>query len=454
MNYNPFYVSKQYQAIISYGYEKDKISPMCSAINYFVDQLDLDFLNMKSKSNKQTGGRPTFDRKNLLKLVLLGIHKRVTIRNIEKQFGVENEFSYLLEPYKVTPGRYTFSKFLKEIDPYISDIFRKFIKSIEKEYELDLANLYCDGTTFDAHNDRHKVVTDFNVQRSIIKWNKVIEDENSSEEKKLLAKQKLLLDDERLQKLEKLGRSSYGRTDSDCFLIQDKNKSYIAGYNAQLVEETKKGLIVYAHVSNKNPDSAVFEEMLDPILKVYQFKSITFDAGYGTVGILRKLNDLGIKAITTTRKDKDKEDTIYISDLLFNEDFSIGLCPHKKTFRLVKARYKDGNKRKYECPDCSGCKTNLNCKLRGTDGYLFVNLDEYSVVKEAKNELKSPFGKEQYRLRGNKCESPNGYIKGFLRAKKLTMNKIKRVKTMVYLYSFLYDLQRLITIKTKEESVT
>lgn len=450
MDNNPFYTEKIYQSFISIGYEKKNISPMCGAIDNFINKLDLNFLNDSKKSNDREGGRPFFDRKSLLKLILLSIYKRVSIVNIDQQFGVESEFNYLLEPNTIKPKRQTFFNFLKELDGHIVAIFHQFIKLIEVEYKLDLNQLYCDGTVFDAHNDRHKIITDINVKRSINKLSKDLNNENICDTELEVLRKKMIVNDERLEKMKLFGRKSYGRTDEDCVILKDKNGAYIAGYNAQLVEENNNGLIIYVHISNKNPDCEVFEEMFESLFAVFPFISMTFDAGYGTINILQKFKDLGVKAITKSRKDKEDENVFFISDLVFNEDFSIAICPHKNVFTLVNSRSKDEFKRKYLCPDCTNCTTDLKCKLRGKDGFLFVNIKDYELVSDAKKTIKTQYGKEQYRLRGNKCESPNGYIKGFLHAKKLTMNGLSRARVMVYLYSFLYNFQRLINLKIKQ----
>jgi hypothetical protein len=83
---------------------------------------------------------------------------------------------------------------------------------------------------------------------------------------------------------------------------------------------------------------------------------------------------------------------------------------------LIKTGYKNENRHKYKTPSCVDCTRLLRCKLKGTEGYLFINLEDYVVIKDAKSEFKSTFGKEQYRLRGNKCESPIGYIIGFFKS--------------------------------------
>lgn len=55
-------------------------------------------------------------------------------------------------------------------------------------------------------------------------------------------------------------------------------------------------------------------------------------------------------------------------------------------------------------------------------------------MKEADKLVNSSFGKELYSHRGNKCESPHGFIKYNLNGKKLKMNGLKRNRTIVIIF--------------------
>ena len=70
------------------------------------------------------------------------------------------------------------------------------------------------------------------------------------------------------------------------------------------------------------------------------------------------------------------------------------------------------------------------------------------MFKQAQVTVDSEIGKESYSHRGNKCESPNGFIKYNLNGKKFTMNGLNRTNTILKLYSTLYNLRRLVSIKS------
>ena len=72
-------------------------------------------------------------------------------------------------------------------------------------------------------------------------------------------------------------------------------------------------------------------------------------------------------------------------------------------------------------------------------------------MKIADQVINSDRGKKSYSYRGNKCESPHGFIKHNLNGKKLKMIGLKRNHTVVILYSMLYNFRRLISVKLNDD---
>lgn len=443
------YQPKSYQTRISVGFDEETLSPMCIVINSFIDTLDLLFFDEYVKNNKIIGGRKTFQHKELLKILLYALYANISIRQLKTFYSLESELHFLSLGLPHFPKRSIFTKFLSILDNHIDHIFNLSIDYFKKLIELDLDNLYCDGTIFEAHNNRHKIVTDRNVNRSDIKWSTILEDSNSTIEMKLQAERKLSTNNERMNKLKELNRSSYGRTDVDCVLLLDKNDSYIAGYNVQFVEEGKHGLIVFAHISNKNPDSAVFQEMSTSLFETYSPKNITMDTGYGTPEILRLLKEYNVSPVVKALKNENasKKITDYSFSLSENDEYLI--CPSQQLLSRVESKVKD--KVAFKSNTCQSCSIKRKC-LDKNSKFKRVTLDieEFKLLKNAHNIVRSDEGVELYSHRGNKCESPNGFIKYNLNGKKLQMNGLTRNNTIIKLYSILNNLRRLITIKSKE----
>lgn len=385
---------------------------MTVVIDNFVDYLDLSFVKQYYKSNGNIGGRPPYEFGKLMKMYLYSLYKGISIRNLKKENTLGSQLHFLSQNYPDFPDRKTFTEFLKHLDNHIFEVFDSCIKYLQLHTCIDLSCLYNDGTIFEAHNNRHKIITDTNIVRSNKKWNKIMNDENSSEQLKEIAKNKLDLNKERMEKLVFLNRKSYGRTDADSVILKAKNGTYIAGYNAQFVEEAKHGFIVYPYVSNKNPDSVAFLDVLEDIVKKYEPKKLIVDMGYGTPEIITKLTEFNVEVVVRALKNENSKKKI--------NEYSFDLS---------------------ENDDCLG-KKGRNSKS------VNIILKEFKAMKKADAMINSEIGKELYLHRGNICESPNGFIMYNLNGGKLKMNGLDRATTIIFLYVILYNLRRLISVKS------
>jgi transposase len=441
---------KNYQGTVFVGFDCNALSPMTILIDKFLDTIDLSFFQRYYQSNSKTGGRPNLDFRIMLKIYMYALYNDISIRSLKNFYSLGSELSFLSQGIHHFPGRTVFSKFLNVLDNHIDDIFESTIKYLSDEAGLDLANLYCDGTVFEAHNNRHKIITDTNIRRSNKKWNAVLNDENSSAELKETASEKLRLNIEREKMLGELGRSSYGRTDKDCVIMKDKTGNFIAGYNVQFIEESRHGMIVYSYISNKNPDSAAFESMIHSMADMYVIERITMDTGYGTPEILGILDELGITPVVKALKNENA--TKKITDYSFNlsADMDMLICPEGQT--LSRLRTNDKGITSFKAQNCSSCCRKKECCPKSKVKTVRINIDEYKLFKNAREIVESDSGKESYSHRGNKCESPNGFIKYNLNGKKLVMNGLERNNTIIKLYSILFNLRRLISIKSDSKN--
>lgn len=252
------------------------------------------------------------------------------------------------------------------------------------------------------------------------------------------------------KKLKDLGRTSFGRNDEDCVLLKDKNGSFITGYNVQFVEENNYGLIVYAYISNKNPDSAVFLDMYDSLVNKYHPKYLIVDTSYGTPEIISKLKRDNVTIIVQALKNKNSTNKItdYSFDLSEGDDYLI--CPEGQILERVET--KQENKVSFKATNCQLCQIKDKCLTKGQNKRITINLEEFKAIKQANKDYSSTLGKEMYSHRGNKCESPNGFIKYNLGGKKSKTKGIIRNKTIILLYVISYNLRRLISIKTAESN--
>ena len=450
---HPFFQSKQYQCIIYTGFNKSDISPMCTLIDYFIDHINLSYLIEDIKSDNKIGGRPALDKRIVLKMFMYSLYCDISVRQLHKHDNISSEFTFLSDGLHHYPERSAYSRMLNILDMHIEDIFNQLFLFIERLGILvDTTTLYCDGTVFEANNNRHKIITDVNIERSNTKWTGILNSPDSSEEEKKLSAQKLLINAERSDKLIELGRNSYGRTDEDCVILQDKNKSYIAGYNVQLVTESKYGLIVYSYISNKNPDSEAFLDIADIVIDRFHPKNFVLDAGYGSPEIMDKLVKQDVIPVTRARKIENSKSIINECSFELSEDEASIICPTGRVLDIKKVMDKE-NLIRFKSNSCYACELKSKCCPRAKTKSILINLDEFKALKIAYEAVTSVDGIELYSHRGNLCESPNGFIKHNLNGKKLTMNGLVRNKTITHLYAILYNLRRVISIVNHEKII-
>lgn len=440
------YQHKNYQSTIFTGFDVSMLSPMCIMIDKLVESIDLSCFEQYYKANSITGGRPNLDYAILLKIYMYSLYNDIRIRKIGQYFSLGSELHYLSLGIHHFPKNTIFSKFLRNLDIHIDEIFYSAIEYVKTEIDLDTSVLYCDGTVFEADNSRHKIITAANIARSNKKWANVLTSPDSSEEDRDLAKRKLELNIERTAKLKDLGRTSYGRTDEDCVLLKDKNGSFIAGYNVQFIEENKYGLIVYAYISNKNPDATAFLDIIDDLAGRYHPKHLVLDTGYGTPEILGKLRKQGITSVVKTLKNENASKKITNNSFILSENEDCLICPEGQRLNFVRITQKGNHT--YKASHCEFCERKEACTPKSNAKSVTINLNESRLLKQAKETVESEQGIELYSHRGNKCESPHGFIKYNLNGKKFKMRGQVRNNINIKIDSILYNLTRLISIKS------
>jgi hypothetical protein len=440
-----FYQPKQYQTRFFLGFESSMISPMCAVIDHFVDHIDLSCFEQYIKSNDITGGRPAISANCLLKIHMYALLCGISHRNLNKYYSVGSELAFLTNNEPRFPKHSAISKFLVVLVKHIDYIFESSLSYMRDcGVDTDVSSLYGDGTVMEAWNSRHKVITQPNVDRSNKKWSAVLQNPNSTDAERILAAEKLAANVERTQKLEALGRKSYGRTDEDCVLAKDKNSSYIAGYNAQFIEEGKHGLVVYCKLSNLFPDGEAFKAIIDALIERFHPKTFTLDTGYESPEILLKLTKNGCMPLVRTRKMENAKTGINEFSFELSSDDKSLTCPTGRT--LVEIKTKSTDETRFKSIGCEGCLIKEKCCPKGKHKSVTINVEQFKTLKNLFELVDSDAGIEIYSHRGNKCESPHGHIKGNLKGKKFATTGVEKCDTILKLYAMLFNFRRMISI--------
>jgi len=440
-----FFQPKQYQTRLFLGFDPSMISPMCAIIDHFYDHIDLSCFDQYIKSNRVTGGRPAISASCLLKIYTYTLLCGISLRKLDVHHSVGSELAFLTSDEPNFPKRTVFSKFLAILPNHIDYIFESSLSYIcSKGVEMVVTSLYGDGTVMEAWNSRHKVITQTNVDRSNKKWSAILHSPDSTDAEKAIAEKKLAANAERTRKLKELDRNSYGRNDEDCVLAKDKNSSYIAGYNAQLIEESKHGFVVYCKLSNLFPDCEAFKPLVGTIIERFHPKTITLDTGYEAPEIIFELISNGCTPLVRTRKMENAKTGINEFSFELSADERSLICPTGRV--LVEAKTKVADVTRFKSLGCEGCLIKEKCCPKGKAKSLTINVEQFKTLKNLFELVDSDAGVEIYSHRGNKCESPHGHIKANLKGKKFGTTGLDKCDAILKLYVMLFNFRRMITV--------
>jgi hypothetical protein len=383
----------------------------------------------------------------LLKIYTYALLCGISLRKLDVHYSVGSELAFLTNDEPSFPKRTIFSKFLAILPEHIDYIFKSALSYIcSKGVEMDVSSLYGDGTVMEAWNSRHKVITQTNVDRSNKKWSAILHNPDATDAEKAVAEEKLAANAERTQKLEELGRKSYGRTDEDSVLAKDKNSSYIAGYNAQFIEESKYGFVVYCNLSNHFPDCEAFKPIIGTIIELFHPKTITLDTGYESPEIILELLNNGCTPLVRTRKMENAKTGINEFSFELSADAHSLICPTGRVLVEVKSKVSDATR--FKSLGCEGCSLKEKCcpKGKAKSVTITINVEQFRMLKNLFELVDSEAGIEIYSHRGNKCESPHGHIKANLKGKKFGTTGLEKCNAILKLYAMLYNFRRMITV--------
>ncbi len=235
------------------------------AIDAYVENLDLSALGYQNAQvNEIKSGQPAYPPAALLKLYFYGYINRITSsRRLERECHRNLEVFWLMENLK--PSYKTISDFRRNNKQAIRKTHKEFILFCK---QLDLFAGECiaiDGSFFKGNVSHKSFITTKGLQRDIARLDKHIADwqaqldqqdqlekdlpdissdaglpEKLEELKRLQARKE---DKTRaLEQLKETNRTQQSRSDPDARLLR-KGKQVVAGYNVQIVTDSKYHLI-------------------------------------------------------------------------------------------------------------------------------------------------------------------------------------------------------------------
>ena len=438
------------------------------------------------------GGRPHYSYYDMFATVLYGFaFGSSTLRELESSCRYDLRYIYLMEQER--PSHIRFGEFINDVVvPNRKEIFKLITNQIIKECNLNIDDVFIDGSKFEADANKYKFVwkpTTFHTKLSD-KIRKLLNEVDLSRsipssgiiDSKLIANKVselsvLLIEDKTLKKKYDLlceyltksleyeekericgpNRNSYYKTDHDATAMCLKEDYYSglgsnmrAGYNSQLL--VSKGIICAYYVSQSRIDIKEFIPILKTFHDIYGYypKRVCADAGYGSYDNYEFLNQNNIenfvKYYAFDGNISGKNPNLY-----FLEDDGTFICLNNN--KGNKTNFSNRHQTKagtafYKVEGCSNCPFKDYCKRymknKDEDFRIFeVNERLIFYKQEALNNLLSPKGIEMRVNRSSQVEGAFGVLKQDMNYMRLRRTSLEKVETELMLTFLGYNLRKL-----------
>lgn len=267
-------------------------------IDAFVENLDLEALNFRNSESKVMG-RPAYDPKDLLKVLIYGYFYGVrSSRRMERECKVNVEVMWLTR--KLTPDHNTLSEFRKNNISCMKPMFREFNRFCAGQGLFSLDYVSIDGSKFRAVNAKDKNFTlsklddrikrmDIHIEEYLaaLEENDSLEDDERKlsrqeiEEKLAKLRERKARYEEYLKRMEESGSSQLSLTDPDSRLMKE-NGGFGVGYNAQTAVDAGNHMIAGFMMTNHPTDHGLLTDMASEVKEDMgaEVLEATADKGY------------------------------------------------------------------------------------------------------------------------------------------------------------------------------
>lgn len=472
--------------------EKTKIDRF---LKFLDDSGVAEILNGVKPKNKPQGGRPELNRYDMFATVLYGFaFRNSTLRELEDI--CQYDLRYISLMHGEQPSHMSFGNFINEfIVPNHERIFGALMRQIVKECQLDLEDVFIDGTKIEANANKYKFVwkpTTYHIKlcdkirnllktcglergipeegifssvliaQKLVALSELIQkgDENKSLSKcytELTQHLEKALEYEEQERICGPNRNSYYKTDHDATAMTLKTDYYSglgsnmhAAYNVQVT--VCKGFAVAYYVSQNRNDIKDFIPTLDQFHTIYEKypKNVCADSGYGSLENYRYIQTNQIGNYVKHQSWEGNVSGRNPAPYRLNDDDTI-TCLNGKTGKQVSLEGRHPKNKGsvfYKVIGCRKCDYRKYCKrwqkIKTENFKIFeVNIELKRFIQEAEENLLSPKGIEIRVNRSCQNEGSYGVLKQdmhYIRFRRRTMRKVETE----YMLTFLgYNIRKL-----------
>lgn len=431
----------------------------------FVDNLDIKGLGIIISAAPQVGA-PNYDPIAMLKLLVYGYSYGIrSSRKLERACYHNISFIWLLGGLK--PDHKTISEFRRNNRKVLKKVLNQCVRLCMRLGLIDGNVLFVDGSKIRANASLDNSWSKERCEKYLEKLDEKIEellracdeiDKSEAGELSLVKLKEELLGKEKLQQevkailgeIEEKEVKSVNTVDRDSVNSKGRQGSH-AYFNAQLVTDGKKGLIVNTDVISQSNDTNQFSCQIKEAEVVLEKEAETAssDSGFWQLDDLEKISSRGTQVVVPSKKQASHKDIGRFDkeNFKYEEESDEYVCPAGNRLRFNRIVEKD------RCREyiIKSNKTCINCKHYGecTKSRLGRRINRL-FTEELKNKLEKVYasgeGQRIYRMRKARVELPFGYIKRDLGADHFLLRGLEGVNGEMGLLASSFNLKRMMNL--------
>lgn len=473
------------------------------AIHYLVDN-EIDLSGLESRFKNDYEGRPAYDPRILLKVVLLACSRSmIGSRKIEQ--ACRENITFMALSCGQYPDHSTIAAFVTSMQDEIVKILRNILLICEKEGLLGGTSFSLDGLklpsnaskqmsgTFDELVHKKKKLEE-KVQKLLNKQQRTDRRDDKRDDRDLRNQKRQI---ERLKRrAEKIGKfleknepkiNHRGQeiksnvTDNDSEKMVTSHGT-IQGYNGQALVDDKHQIIVHAEAMGKGQDREHIVPMIDGAKEnaktiglgegYFEGKEFTADSNYHSTVNLQKCNDEHLDAyipdVNFRSRDprfkdqkrykpvKKKRKHFKLEDFTYDEESDSYTCPggERLTLRARHAKVKTKVYRRYGVAEgaCNSCRYRKRCLKTPTSRRKYLSIDlgrpPDSLIGKMIEKIDTEKGKEKYERRLAIVEPVFANIRTQKRLDRFTLRGKSKVDIQWKLYCIIHNIEKIVNFGT------
>jgi len=469
------------------------------AIHYLVDN-EIDLSGLESRFKNDDEGRPAYDPRILLKIILLA-YSRGIIRSRPIEKACRENITFMALSCGQCPDHSTIAAFVASMQDEIVKIFQNVLLICEKEKLLGGTSFSLDGLklptnaskdmsgTFEELTHKKKKLED-KVKRLIKKHLRSDSKDDQDNDRNIRNQEKQI---ERLKhRAEKIGKfleenepknNHRGQEIKSNITDNDSEKMVtshgtIQGYNGQALVDDKYQIIVHAEAMGKGQDREHVLPMIDGAKEnmkaiglgedYFKGKEFTADSNYHSTVNLQKCNDEELDAyipdVNFRKRDprfkdqyrfkpkKKKRKHFKLEDFTYDEASDSYTCPagERLTIRARHAKIKTKVYRRYGVVKgtCDHCRYKKRCLKTPTARTKYLEIDigrpPDSLIGKMIEKIDTEKGKERYERRLAIVEPVFANIRTQKRLDRFTVRGKPKVNVQWKLFCIIHNIEKIV----------